>query len=84
MIREALSELDSKFSRRALFHTLFKGAGLVAALDHYGPSLFAATEARTRGSGSFDDASRSSLMVAVSLMRPPVSIKSGNGPMGWE
>ena len=46
MIREALAELDSKFSRRALFHTLFKGAGLVAALDHYGPSLFAATEAR--------------------------------------
>lgn len=46
MIREALSELDAKFSRRALFHTFMKGAGLVAALDHYGPSLFAAAETR--------------------------------------
>jgi len=46
MIRQALAELDSKFSRRALFHNLFKGAGLVAALDQYGPRLFAAAETR--------------------------------------
>lgn len=41
MIREALGEVDSKFTRRALFHTFFKGAGLVAAYDLYGPKLFA-------------------------------------------
>lgn len=46
MIREALSELDTKFSRRALFHTLFKGAGLAAAFDRFGPNLFAAPETR--------------------------------------
>jgi len=42
MIRDGLHELDTKFSRRAFFHTFMKGAGLVAAYDQYGPKLFGA------------------------------------------
>ena len=44
MIREGLHELETKFSRRAFFNGLIKGAGLVAAYDLCGPKLFAVGE----------------------------------------